>query len=69
MFYDGGLDQEGSAAAEHFYRTKGDYVVSTSTVWRGIYSFLGVTYYYEPVVVSSALPYQVVEVRSVITNP
>ena len=67
--YDGGLAEEGLTAAEHVYRTKGDYIVSTSTVWRGIYTFLGVTYYYDPVVVSSAMPYQVVEVRSVITNP
>lgn len=67
--YDGGIEQEGLSAAEHLYRTKGDYIVSTSTVWRGIYTFLGVTYYYDPVVVSSALPYQVVEVRSIITEP
>ena len=67
--YDGGEEGDGQAAAEHLYRTKGDYIVSTATVWRGVYTFLGVTYYYDQVVVTTARPYQVVEVRSIITKP
>ena len=36
--YDGGEEGDGQAAAEHLYRTKGDYIVSTATVWRGVLS-------------------------------
>ena len=67
--FDGGEEGEGQAAYDHLYRTKGDYIVSTSTVWQGVYVFAGITYQYDPVVVAVERPYQVVEVRSIITNP
>ena len=67
--YDDGADEEGLAAATHVYRTKGDYIVSTSTVWRGLYTFAGITYYYDPVVVSTSRPYEVIEIRSIIGQP
>ncbi len=67
--YDGGAASDNDAAASHLYRTKGDYVVSTATVWRGYYEFDGIIYPYTPVVVADSVDYQVIEVRSRLVTP
>ena len=67
--YDGGSDEDGLAAAAHRYRSRGDYIIATSAVWRGVYTFAGITYHYDAVVVSTSRTYEVVEIRSIITNP
>ncbi|MDH3306551.1 MAG: hypothetical protein OEO77_03385 [Acidimicrobiia bacterium] len=65
--YDGGAGTEADAAAFHMYETKGDYVISTATVWRGYYSFQGVLYRYDPVIVAQGRDYTVIEIRGVPT--
>lgn len=67
--YDGGEATAEGAAATHIYRTKDDYTVSTATVWRGYWTFLGLIYPYDPVVVAEGETYDVVEVRSVLIDP
>ncbi len=61
---DGGAPSADRAAATFAYRTKGWYDFAAATVWRGVYTYNGVVYAYDPVVVADAHPYQVVEVRS-----
>ena len=65
-FYDGGTNAEGESAATHVYEVKGDYTLSTVTVWRGYYVFNGLTTLYDPVVVADSVLYDVVEIRSVL---
>lgn len=57
--YDGGAGTEDGAAATHVYRTEDGYTMSTATVWRGFYEFLGVTY----------PSFDVAEIRSVLIGP
>ena len=67
--YEGGAASDNDAAASHLYRTKGDYVLSTATVWRAAYDLLGLIYPYDPVVVADSVDYQVIEVRSRLVTP
>ncbi len=67
--YDGGNNAEGEAAATHVYEAKGDFDLSTITVWRGYYVFNGLTTLYDPVVVADSVLYDVVEIRSVLGDP
>ena len=67
--YDGGGPSDDGAAASHQYRTKGDYTLSTATVWRGYYDLFGVIYPYDPVMVANSVGYQVIEVRSRLVTP
>lgn len=66
--YDGGAGTEADAAAIHVYETKGEFVLSTATIWTGYYTFQGVNYPYAPIVIANALPYTVREIRSVPTG-
>jgi hypothetical protein len=68
-FYDGGDDTEDDSLAMHLYEEKGFYTVSTATVWRGYYVSNGVPTLYDPVVVTTERPYEVVEIRGVLTSP
>jgi hypothetical protein len=68
-FYDGGGPSDDDALAIHLYEEKGDYTVATATVWRGYYVSLGVPYLYDPVVVVTSRPYEVQEIRGVLTTP
>jgi hypothetical protein len=67
--YDGGGPSDDDALAVHLYEEKGDYTVATATVWRGYYTSLGVPYLYDPVVVVTSRPYEVQEIRGVLTTP
>ena len=68
-FYDGGADNEDDALATHLYEEKGFYTVSTATVWRGYYTSNGVPTLYDPVIVVDERPYEVQEIRGVLTSP
>ncbi len=68
-FYNGGGPSDDDALAIHMYEEKGDYTVATATVWRGYYTSLGVPYLYDPVVVVTSRPYEVQEIRGVLTTP
>jgi len=68
-FYDGGGPSNDDALAIHLYEEKGMYTVATATVWRGYYVSLGVPYLYDPVVVVTSRPYEVQEIRGVLTTP
>ena len=62
--YDGGAGTDDGAVAKHLYETKGDYVISTATVWRGYYEHNGFRVNYDPVVVADQRDYTVIEIRS-----
>ncbi len=64
--YYGGTNAEGESAATHIYEVKGDFNLSTVTVWRGYYVFNGLTTLYDPVVVADSVAYNVIEIRSVL---
>jgi hypothetical protein len=64
--YDGGEGTEEGHAASYLYETKGDYVMATATIWRGVYTYEGVDHPYDPVLVSAAEPFQVCEVVGVL---
>ncbi len=71
--YDGGAGVEGEAPAEHLYLRKGTHVVSTATVWRGFAQlvgngWVGAPFYYDPVVRSDAVDYEVAEVIGILTG-
>ncbi len=65
---DGGFESEEGAAEMFRYRTKGWYRFSVATVWRGAYSFNGVVYAYDPVLVADGEDFQVTEVRVRLTT-
>jgi hypothetical protein len=67
--YEGGGPSDDDALAKHLYEEKGMYTVATATVWRGYYVSLGVPYLYDPVVVVTSRPYEVQEIRGVLTTP
>lgn len=67
--YYGGAGTEDEAAAKHLYETKGEYVLSTATVWTGFYTYEGVNYEYSPIVIANALPYTVREIRATPIGP
>jgi hypothetical protein len=66
--YDGGGGTEEAAPAAFTYEQRGDYVVSTVSRWRGFYTFNGIITLYDPVIVAGSEPYEVVEIRNLLTG-
>ena len=69
----GGADSEEEAGATYVYETKGDYLVAVGVVWHGVYTVtlpdFGGIYRYPAVTRVETFPYQVCELRGVLTRP
>jgi hypothetical protein len=66
--YNAGSGDVDGAAARHIYEASGDYVVSTVSRWRGFYTFNDIITLYDPVIVAGSEPYEVVEIRNLLTG-